>query len=74
MLDLTPHQRDVIARVLNDYADEMDTAAVIQHQAMQTNRHLDLTAESNWQADRAVQSILTSEMRDIAFYVEWGGR
>lgn len=60
---LTLHEREVIAQVLRDQADEMDQAA----------------ADVPWprgafasSVPLAVASIRTREMRELAHKVEWG--
>lgn len=62
--ELTPHERDVIALVLREYADTLDVEA---------SRDGVIPVNSEEAAFlRCTNSAMTAEMREIAHKVEWG--
>lgn len=62
MMNLTPHEKDVIALVLREHADDMDKGLG------NLLAHLDSPVQDY---RRCRESAVTAEMREIAHKVEW---
>lgn len=61
---LSLHQRELIALVLREHADDMDKA----YQQAKRSREA-FAATQQWQV---AGSLMTNELRELAHYVEWG--
>lgn len=65
-VSLTMHQRELVALVLREHADEMDDEVRNARGTREYSRVV-LDALANGSSNR------TAEMRELAHYIEWGG-